>query len=57
MKQWELRGVTVDRRGFARTPSSNPSSARGRPAVTRRTGVENAPRPDPSDEEVPTSER
>jgi len=35
MKQWELRGVTVDRGGVARAPSSIPpsSSTRGHPAV------------------------
>ena len=58
MKQWELRGVTVDRRGFARTSSPIPSSsARARPAVTRRTGMENAPPSAQSDQDVPASER
>jgi len=59
MKQWELRGVTVDRWGFPMAPSSVPSSRKGEGAsdVTRRAGAQSTPPPAPSDQDVRHSER
>jgi hypothetical protein len=59
MKQWELRGVTVDRWGFPMSPSSLPSSRNGEGAsdVTRRAGAESTPPPARPDEDVRHSER
>ena len=56
MKQWELRGVTVDRRGLPMDLVSVPRKRRAEPAPNTR---DRGSRPRPAEEfdDVPTSER
>ena len=59
MKQWELRGVTVDRWGFPMSPPSVPASKKGEghSDESLRGEAESTPTPAPSDEEIRNSER
>jgi hypothetical protein len=61
MKQWELRGVTVDRWGFPMSTSSTTSSVKRKgeepSGETRGAQAERTPRTAPSDEDARHSER